>query len=229
MAPNANGMPSARRPAPLADARLAPGRRCRTGARDTGVRVTPRSGRCGLSRNGCQTSRAGLPGQHAPQPDERDVAPGADQVGDEAHHAAGLDQAYAPRSGRAPRAWPAAGRASLRSWRGDLGQAPDARRRELDAVAGRIADIERAATARPGLLVLDRDAPRPRAAASRRPARPRARRSTHARVPWRHAAGRSGCRRRPPDRTAAAWPARRERSRTGRPGGCRACRPSVSP
>ena len=37
-----------------------------------------------------------------------------------------------------------------------VGQAPDARRRELDAVAGRVADIERAAATRPGLLVLDR-------------------------------------------------------------------------
>ena len=43
---------------PRADARPAPGRRCRTCARDTARRVTPRGGRCGLSRNGCQTDGA---------------------------------------------------------------------------------------------------------------------------------------------------------------------------
>ena len=46
-----------------------------------------------------------------------------------------------------------------------FGKAPDPRRGELDAVAGRIAQVERAAAARPALLVLDRHArglePRP--------------------------------------------------------------------
>ena len=50
------------------------------------ARVTPRGGRCGLSRNGCQTTAAPASGQHALQADEGDVAPGADQVGDEADH-----------------------------------------------------------------------------------------------------------------------------------------------
>ena len=126
----------------------------------------PSGGSCGFSRNGRQRTRTGKSGRRARARSSRSRP--------RKHHGQARSATSSisigavsggARSWLAPRGEFLGGYCSRRPDQGaartparDLGQAPDPRRRQLQAVAGGVAEIERAAAARPVHLLLDGDA-----------------------------------------------------------------------